>query len=52
MAENIPQQAEQPSKEGKENYQSYGKDDRHRTSKQLDKPQVWFCKYFLHAYAM
>lgn len=33
MAENIPQQAEQPSKEGKENYQSYGKDDRHRTSK-------------------
>lgn len=46
MAENIPQQAEQPSKEGKENYQSYGKDDRHRTSKQLDKPQAWFCKYF------
>lgn len=47
MAENIPQQAEQPSKRGKKkNYQSYGKDNRHRTSKQLDKPQIWFCKYF------
>jgi hypothetical protein len=51
MAENIPQQAEQPSKRGKKkNYQSYGKDDRHRTSKTVGQAtgmvlQVFSCTH-------
>lgn len=45
-AENIPPQAERPSRRGKQNDSIMAKTIDIELQKQLDKPQTWFCKYF------